>query len=310
MRTLKATHEDVIGIDIKPSMFTDRVGSITERSFVRDSMKGVAAVYHTATLHKPHVATHSHQEFIDVNITGTLNLLEEAVSEGVGSFIFTSTTSTFGDALTPSAGLPAAWITEEVVPVPKNIYGLTKIAAEDLCKLFYRKHRLPCLVLKTSRFFPEEDDRESIRKLYRDENAKANEFLYRRVDLEDVVAAHLLGCAQAPSIGFGRYIISATTPFTQTDLVDLHEHAAEVVRRHFPDYEEVYAKRGWKMFPKIERVYVNEKARQELGWAPTYDFRYVLDRLKMNAEVRSQLAFQVGSKGYHSEQFSEGPYPV
>lgn len=48
-------------------------------------------------------------------------LLEEAVAAGVESFIYTSTTSTFGAALAPAAGEPAAWITEEVVPVPKNI---------------------------------------------------------------------------------------------------------------------------------------------------------------------------------------------
>ncbi len=35
-------------------------------------MKGVRAVFHTATLHKPHIVTHSHQDFIDVNIIGTL----------------------------------------------------------------------------------------------------------------------------------------------------------------------------------------------------------------------------------------------
>ena len=68
--------------------------------------EGVRAVYHAATLHKPHVATHSRQDFVDTNITGTLNLLEEAVAAGVEAFVFTSTTSVFGDALTPPPGLP------------------------------------------------------------------------------------------------------------------------------------------------------------------------------------------------------------
>jgi 3-beta hydroxysteroid dehydrogenase/isomerase family len=65
------------------------------------------------TLHKPHVATHSRQEFVDTNITGTLNLLEESVAAGVESFIYTSTTSVLGDALVPPRGAPAAWITED-----------------------------------------------------------------------------------------------------------------------------------------------------------------------------------------------------
>lgn len=77
-------------------------------------------------------------------------------------------------------------------PMPKNIYGVTKTAAEDLCELFHRLHGLACLVLRTSRFFPELDDDPTIQREYDDANVKANEFLHRRVDLQDVVDAHLL----------------------------------------------------------------------------------------------------------------------
>ena len=126
VRSLKATEHEVIGVDIAPSPFTDAVGSIADRQFVSRSMQGVDAVLHTATLHKPHVATHSRQDFVDTNITGALNLLEEAVLAGARRFVFTSTTSVFGDALRPPVGQPAAWITEDVVPQPKNIYGVTK----------------------------------------------------------------------------------------------------------------------------------------------------------------------------------------
>jgi nucleoside-diphosphate-sugar epimerase len=273
-------------------------------------MNGVEVVLHTATLHKPHVSTHARQDFVDTNITGTLNLLEEAVSAGVKSFIFTSTTSTFGDALTPPPDAPAAWITEDVRPVPKNIYGVTKTAAEDICELFYRNHSLRCLILRTSRFFPEEDDNDKTRHAYEDGNAKANEFLYRRVDLADVVSAHLLAIDKAPSIGFGRYIISATTPFTSDDLSELRLNAPQVLARLFPDYEDEYSRRNWKMFPGIDRVYVNERARKELGWNPRYDFRYVLDCLKAETDPRSALSLEVGSKGYHSVKFAKGPYPV
>ena len=310
VRTLKSTNNKVIGIDITPSDFTDEVGSIVDRDHVKRCMEGVDAVLHTATLHKPHIVTHERRSFVDTNVTGTLNLLEEAATVGVESFVFTSTTSAFGDALTPPAGVPAAWVTEDVTPIPKNIYGVTKTAAEDLCELFHRNYRLPLLILRTSRFFPEEDDDSETRQAYEDGNVKANEFLYRRVDLEDAVSAHLLALEKAPAIGFGRYIISATTPFTRDDLFDLRANAPLVVKRSFPDYEEEYARRRWKMFPGIERVYVNERARKDLGWGPRYDFRRVLDSLKAGADPRSPLSRAVGSKGYHSQKFSEGPYPV
>jgi nucleoside-diphosphate-sugar epimerase len=310
VRTLRKTNHEVIGIDLLHSDFTEKVGTITDRDFVKGCMKGVDAVFHAATLHKPHLITHSRQSFVDTNITGTLNLLEEAVSAGVDSFVFTSTTSAFGSAMTPPAHSPAAWVTEEVTPVPKNIYGVTKTAAEDLCELFHRHHRLACLVLRTSRFFPEEDDRKETRQAYDDGNVKANEFLYRRVDLEDVVSAHLLALEKAPELGFCRYIVSATTPFTRDDLFDLRVDAPMVLKRRVPDYEAEYTRRGWKMFPSIERVYVNERARNDLGWRPRYDFGYVLEKLRSGDDPRSPLSLAVGSKGYHARKFSEGPYPV
>jgi UDP-glucose 4-epimerase len=310
VRTVRDAGRDVVGLDVLASPHTDVVGSIADRETVRRAMEGVDAVLHAATLHKPHVATHARQEFVDTNVTGTLNLLEEAVERGVGSLVFTSTTSAFGRALTPPPGAPAAWVTEEVRPVPRNIYGVTKTAAEELCELFHRNQGLACLILRTSRFFPEEDDNAATRRDYEDANAKANEYLYRRVELEDVVAAHLLALERAPSIGFGRYIISATTPFTPGDLADLRERAPAVVGRLFPGYEAEYERRGWRMFPGIDRVYVNELARRELGWRPRYDFGYVLERLRAGEDPRSPLSLAVGSKGYHPHAFDEGPYPV
>lgn len=299
-----------MGLDLVASHFTTDVGSIADRAHVKQSLQGADAVLHTATLHKPHTVTHSRQDFVDTNITGTLNLLEAAADAGIATFVFTSTTSAFGAALTPPAGQPAVWVTEDVTPVPRNIYGATKTAAEDLCELFHRDHGLACLILRTSRFFPEPDDREATRQAYDDGNVKASEYLYRRVDLEDVVDAHLLALEKAPSIGFGRYIISATTPFSHDDLHELRVNAPMVVRRLFPDYEAEYARRGWTMFPSIDRVYVNERARQKLGWHPRYDFRYVLDCLKTGTDPRSPLARVVGSRGYHAHKFADGPYPV
>jgi nucleoside-diphosphate-sugar epimerase len=201
-------------------------------------------------------------------------------------------------------------VTEEVTPVPKNIYGVTKAAAEDLCQMFHRNKRLACIVLRTSRFFPEEDDNKAVREAAADDNIKANEYLFRRVDLEDVVSAHLLAAERAPAIGFRRYIISATTPFSPRDLSDLRTDAALAARRCVPDYETEYGRRGWAMIPSIDRVYVNERARHELGWQPRYDFKLVIGRLRAGEDMRSPLARLVGSKGYHAEMFAEGPYPV
>ena len=301
VRRLGDLGHDVVGLDVLESEFTRALGSIADRDCVRAAVGGVDAVIHSATLHKPHVGSHGRGEFVDTNITGTLNLLEEAVEAGVSRFLFTSTTSTFGRALTPGPGSPAAWITEDVAPMPRNIYGVTKTAAENLCELVWRQHRLPCLILRTSRFFPEDDDRPDAREAFDDLNLKVNELLYRRVDLQDAVNAHLLALERAPEIGFGRYIISATTPFGVDDLAELRRDTPAVVRRLYPDFEEIYALRCWTMLPSIDRVYVNAHARDELGWSPAYDFRSALDRLGAGEDPRSPLALTIGAKGYHAQ---------
>jgi UDP-glucose 4-epimerase len=303
VRTLRERGHEAVGLDLLASPYTDHVGSITDAALVRSALAGAEAVLHAATLHKPHVATHSRQAFVDTNVTGTLRLLEESVAAGVRAFVYTSTTSAFGAALEPPPGAPAAWITEDVAPVPRNIYGVTKVAAESLCELFHRTQRLPCLVLRTSRFFPEADDRAEARAAYADANLKANEYLHRRVDLADVVDAHLLALARASEIG-------ATTPFERADLAELRRDAPAVVRRRVPAQVDEYARRGWRMLPAIDRVYVNERARRELGWRPRYDFAAVIARLAAGEDPRSPLARAVGAKGYHAETFSEGPYPV
>jgi nucleoside-diphosphate-sugar epimerase len=308
MRVLPGRGHDVSGLDILDSPFTNRVGSIADRVCARDAVAGVGAVVHAATLHKPHVGTHTRAEFVDTNITGTLNLLEEAIAANVSRFVFISTTSTFGRALQPADGEPAAWITEEVKPVPRNIYGTTKNAAEDLCEVIHHEHGLPCLVLKTSRFFPEPDDRDHLRATYEDLNVKVNELLYRRVDVEDIVDAVELALERAPAIGFGRYIISATSPFTREDLNAISIDLPAVVRRMYPGYEDVYRDRGWSMFRSIERVYENERARRELGWEPHYGFEQALDALVAGGDPRSELARSIGAKGYHAR--STGVYTV
>lgn len=310
VRTLKAAGHSVRSLDINESAFTTDVGDLVDASWVRRCMQEMDAVLHTATLHKPHVATHSKQAFIDTNITASLNLLEAAVAAHVKAFVFTSTTSTFGDSMRPAPGTPAVWVNEDLRPRAKNIYGATKTAAEDLCRLFYRNHDLPCIVLRTSRFFPEADDDTSHRRKYSDDNLKINEFLHRRVDITDVVAAHRLAIEKAPELGFDTFIISATTPFARNDARQLGDDAAQAVSRRVPEFEEFYAKRGWLMYPNIGRVYDNAHARHRLGWNPKMNFSTILERYRLTGDWRSDLARSVGSKGYHDQVFADGPFPV
>ena len=88
-----------------------------------------------------------------------------------------------------------------------------------------------------------------------------------------------LAAERAPAIGFGRYIISATTPFRREDCARLRADAPAVVSLRVPGWEDEYARRGWRMFPSIDRVYDNALARRDLGWRPKWDFAAIVERL-------------------------------
>ncbi len=235
-------------------------------------------------------------------------MLEEAAAAGVGRVVVTSTTSAFGRALTPVAGEPAAWLTEDVPPRVRNVYGATEVAAEDLCELVARDTGLPVVVLRTSRFFPEGDDGDDVSTAHADDDAEVDELLYRRVDLADVVSAHRAALDRAPALGFGRYVVSATTPFGRADLAELRADAPAVVARLFPDAPALYARLGWRPFPSIDRVYVDDAARADLGRTPEWDVRAALDALAAGRPPRTELARTVGAKGYNAEP--TGPYTV
>lgn len=299
VRVLRARGDDVAGLDWRVGKTTTVRGSVDDRDLLARTMDGVDHVLHTATLHKPHIGSHSYRDFVDTNITGSLNVLQTAAAAGVRSVVLTSSTSAFGEALTPAPGEPAAWITEDVPHRVRNIYGATKTAAEDLGVLA-AADGLPVTVLRTARFFPEADDRDDVRAAWSDANLKAVEFLHRRVDLADVVDAHLLAAEHTHPTGFRRYIISATTPFSEADRAELAADAAALIARRFPELAARFAARGWRLPAGIDRVYVNDRARRELGWEPRYDFRVAAELALVDGDPRSLLARRIGTKGYHS----------
>jgi UDP-glucose 4-epimerase len=280
---LRRDGHQVVGLDPEKGATTDIVGSVVDRALIRRILRerGITAIVHAAARHKPHIATHDNSEFVAVNVQGTLNLLEEAVDAKVDRFVFTSTTSlTISQQIRDGragGATEAVWIDETMAPlVPRNIYGVTKLSAEELCRLFHQLHKLPILILRTARFFPEEDDMAHA-IAQSGENTKANEFLFRRLTVEDAAEAHVAALAKAPELGFDTFIISSMTPFSKADCRELLADAPAVVARYFPDYRAKYAKRGWTMFDSIDRVYDAGKAKRVLGFACKTGFREVLD---------------------------------
>jgi UDP-glucose 4-epimerase len=289
---LRADAHHVVGLDVVPGPETAVLGSVADRPLIERVMAehAIDAVVHSGALHKPDVARHSASNFVSVNVQGTLNLLEASLAARVDRFVFTSTTSLMINR-TIRAGhrggaSEAVWITEEMAHLePRNIYGVTKLSAEHLCRMVHEERGLPVVILRTARFFPEEDDMaHEIEQST--ENTKANEFLFRRLTVQDAAEAHVVALDRAPFLGFDRFIISAPTPFHPEDCAELVANAPAVVARYFPQYRGIYDARGWTMFQSIDRVYSAERAEKRLGFRCRTGFAQVLAALE-----RGELLF-------------------
>jgi nucleoside-diphosphate-sugar epimerase len=281
---LRAAGHEVTGLDVAPGADTAVIGSVADRRLVDRvfAARGIEAVIHAAALHKPDIARYPAQAFLDTNVTGTLNLLEAAVAARHDRFIFTSTTSLMisGEVRAGKGGgaVEAAWLTEEFGPLrPRNIYGVTKLAAEHLCRLHHEQHGIAVMVLRTGRFFPEDDDTHSLPS---GPNIKANEFLTRRLTVEDAAQAHLVALERAPALGFDTFILSAPPPFSRDEREELIEDAPSVIARHFPDAADLYARAGWALPAQIDRVYDPSHAEHRLGFRCRTDFASVLAALR------------------------------
>ncbi|HEU5057438.1 MAG TPA: NAD(P)-dependent oxidoreductase [Kofleriaceae bacterium] len=260
-RQLAAAGSAVIGLDRAPGPTTGAVGDVVDRALVARLAAEVDAVVHTASLHAPHVATRSKSDFIDTNVTGTLVLLEAAAAAGHRRFVYTSTTSVFGAAMVPIDR--AVWVTEDLAPEPRDIYDLTKLSAEALCRLVAAERGMAISILRTSRFYDEGPERMAIHRLH------------RGGDVRDIAAAHLLALErEAP--GCELFIVSGRSPFQRSDAGELWRDAAAVIRRTVPEAEAWFARRGWNLPARIDRVYDIGRAERLLGYRPRFDLASLL----------------------------------
>ncbi len=261
--TRLSLRHQVTGLDLRPGPLTTVIGDICDTRLLAGICGDMDAVVHTAALHVPDLATRAPQDFQQVNVDATRRLLQACGEAGVARFVYTSTTSLYGDALVPEAGA-AVWVTEQLTPRPRDVYDQTKLAAEAACAAA-AQNGLPCISLRMSRCFAEEP---RLIAIYR---------LYRGVDAEDVAQAHELALTAARS-GFETYNVSAPQPFAIGDCQRLLAEADAVVQERYPWAQAEFSRRGWLLPRSIDRVYVVDQAITRLGYRPTHDFASLFRR--------------------------------
>jgi nucleoside-diphosphate-sugar epimerase len=263
VRQLREKAYTVTGVDIIPSPATDAQLDIRNKAEVFAATRGMDAIIHTAAVHGKHYALNYPREaFTATNIDGTLHLLEACMAHGIGKFLYTSTTSIYGHAMTHHRR--AVWVDEALPPDPRDIYDITKLMAELLCRDFFEKEGLQATVLRVSRFLPEPDNTVAVHRLY------------RGLDERDGAAAHLLALEKTFD-RFEVFNISAKSPFGKADLEGLKTNPKEVIKKYYPDVEQVFAARQWTFPQSIDRVYAVDKAEQLLDYTPQHNFREYLE---------------------------------
>jgi len=154
--------EDVVVIDnlstgrkenIEP--WLDRISfieaDIRDAEKVREAISGVDYVLHQAALASVPRSIENPALVNDVNITGTLTLLEEARKAGVKRFVYAASSSAYGD----TEVLPK---TEEMKPAPLSPYAVSKLTGEYYCSVYAHVYELPTISLRYFNVFGPRQD--------------------------------------------------------------------------------------------------------------------------------------------------------
>ncbi|MBC7185488.1 MAG: SDR family oxidoreductase [Calditrichaeota bacterium] len=251
-------------------------GDVRSYHIVREAVEGVDFVLHQAALPSVPRSVKDPITSNEVNVVGTLNILNAAKETGVRRIVYASSSSIYGDLET----LPK---TEDMLPKPLSPYAVSKLAGEKYCQVFTRLYGLETVCLRYFNVFGPRQDPASqysavipkfIRLIAQGERptvygdgSQSRDFTY----VGNVVQANLLACEAAPeecsgevfNIAYGRRV-------TINELVRVLN---ELLGRNV---EPIYAE---PRLGDVKHSLANiGKARQYLGYNPEIDFAEGLRR--------------------------------
>jgi UDP-glucose 4-epimerase len=180
--------------------------SILDREAVRRAMQGVDYVFHLAAMISVPESMQKPVECNELNTTGTLVVLEEAVRAGVKKLVLSSSAAIYGDN-------PVVPKVETMLPEPKSPYAITKLDGEYYCKIFADQGRLATTCLRYFNVFGPRQDPQSqyaaavpifIERAVRGQaitiygdGEQTRDFIY----VKDIVAANVFFATQSPATG-------------------------------------------------------------------------------------------------------------
>jgi len=116
-------------------------GDIRNFDIVKETLKDIDAVFHEAALASVQLSVKNPILTNDINVRGTLNLLEATIDLNVKRFIFASSAAVYGNKKSPQ-------MKENMIPNPTSPYGVSKLAAENYVRVFHRMYGLEIVCLR------------------------------------------------------------------------------------------------------------------------------------------------------------------
>jgi nucleoside-diphosphate-sugar epimerase len=233
-------------------------GSVLDRSKLTEILRGCDCIVHIAAWHGIHEdgGQKSAYDFFDLNVRGTFEVFEAAVSGGVGKVIFISTTSVYR---------------------PDTRYGSSKILAELIAE-DYRKHRLTNVItLRPRGFIPHWD-----RAVYAKYSDWARWFWKGAVHIDDVATAVILSLDLVSRDQLDRQLVLTLDSAYEYTHADLDHWDAEgpgsTFRKYYPQYYDLALSYGLDPALKPTRLDISETVRW-LGYKPTYSLANLLSEL-------------------------------
>jgi nucleoside-diphosphate-sugar epimerase len=122
-------------------------GDIRDFDACRAALKGANVVFHEAALGSVPRSVEDPLTTHEINITGTLNLLVASRDARVRRLVFASSSSVYGDIAGPGEEEFTAK-TERMKPAPLSPYGISKLTAEEYCRIFTPLYGLETVSLR------------------------------------------------------------------------------------------------------------------------------------------------------------------
>ena len=275
---VKTGHEPVL-FDLRPLETPHRFvqGDIRRLDDVRRAVEGTEFVVHTAAIHGIHLRDHAPEQFHDLNLTGTFNTWEAAIAVGVRGLVFSSTMGVYGASRRSPRDDMVVGLHEDVPLLPSDIYGYTKVAGEEMCRYYGRRHGVPSVAMRYGMFVPEPFFREGIR------------LLYGGVDARDVARAVVAAMSAVVdgSVRWDAYNVESLVPFAEDDGAELRTDPLAVLDRYYPGAGDLLRGRGVERLASITEYYPMGHAADVLGFRPQHNFEQWLEQLEDRPEVRA-----------------------